>query len=470
MARGTPGASADAARPVAGPEGATLPRVSAAASPSAAPQGTTRELLALAGPLMLSNLAYTVVGLTDTLLMGRLGVVEVGAVGFAHLCLLTLVLLFRGSLNTAATFVARSLGAGDEAGVRRWASVFLGCGLVGVPLALMGPWLLDGLFGLLRPDPSITAVARAYVGIRVWEVPALLLGSAALAVMVGLGNTRTPMRLAWLVMVVNAALAVLFVFGLGWGVAGAAWASVIAVTLQNGLALWLLGRLHGPRFGRFWPARPTRDELGSLGRVSLPAGVTELAEVSAFTVFQGVISRLGPTELAASQIANQLASLGFLPAFALSSATGSLLSRALGAGRADIAARIGWRGTGLAAAFMGVLGVLFLTLPEPLIGLFNRSPEVLTLGAGVLAVMAAYQILDGVAIVLGGALGGAGDTRFRLIVTLTGAWGVMVLGATLLAPRYGVTGAWAAALAFIAFAAVAYAIRFASGRWVRARL
>lgn len=447
-----------------------MPGVSAVSPASASPQGTTRELLTLAGPLMLSNLAYTAVGLTDTLLMGRLGVVEVGAVGFASLCLLTLVLLFRGGLNTASTFVARALGAGDPAGVRRWASVFLGCALVGVPLALAGPALIDGLFALLRPEPGITAVARTYAHIRVWEIPALLIGSAALSVMVGLGNTRTPMGLAWLVVVVNAALAVLFIFGLGWGVAGAAWAAVIAVTLQNGLALLLLARLHGPRFGPFQLVRPTRSELGSLARVSLPAGITELTDMSAFTAFLSVISRLGPTELAASQIALQLASLGFLPAFALASATGSLLSRALGAGRLDIAVRIGWRGAGIAAGLMGVLGVLFLTLPHPLIGLFNRSPEVLAVGTGVLTVMAAYQILDGVAIVLGGALGGAGDTRFRLIVTLAGAWLVMVPGATWLAPRYGVTGAWGAALVFISLAALAYILRFASGRWRRVRL
>ncbi|WP_328774757.1 MATE family efflux transporter [Deinococcus aquaedulcis] len=435
-----------------------------------APQGSTRELLRLAGPLMLSNLAYTAVGFTDTLLMGRLGVVEVGAVGFASLCLLTLVLLLRGSLNTAATFVARALGAGDPAGVRRWASVFLSCGLLGVPLALVAPWLLDALFALLRPDPEIAAVARTYAHIRAWEIPLVMLGSAALSVMVGLGNTRTPMLLAWLVVAVNAALAVLFVFGLGWGAAGAAWAAVLAVGLQNALAVVLLRRLHGPAYGPFRLVRPTRDEWRRLGRVSLPAGVTELAEVSAFTVFQGVISRLGPTELAASQIANQLASLGFLPAFALASATGSLLSRALGAGRPDIATRIGWRGAGVAAALMGVLGALFLLIPGSLIGLFNRSPEVLALGTTVLAIMAAYQVLDGVAIVLGGALGGAGDTRFRLLVTLAGAWLVMVLGAWWLAPRYGVAGAWGSALLFLVFAAGAYGWRFASGRWQRLKV
>lgn len=448
----------------------TAPALDPSPPSQSAPRGDTRELLGLAWPLMLSNLAYTAVGFTDTLLMGRLGVVEVGAVGFAHICLLTLILLLRGSLNTASTFVARALGAGDREGVQRWASVFLSCALLGVPLALAAPLLVDALFALLRPDPSVTDVARTYAHIRVWEIPLVMLGSAAISVMVGLGDTRTPMRLAWLVVALNAALAVLFIFGLGWGVQGAAWAAVLAVGLQNGLALVLLSRRHGRRFGPFGLVRPTRTELGSLARVSLPAGVTELGEISAFTVFQGIISRLGATELAASQIAVQLASLGFLPAYALSSATGSLLSKALGAGRPDLAARIGWRGMWLAAGLMGVLGVLFLVMPGTLLGLFNQDPGVLKLGATILAVMAAYQVLDGVAIVLGGALAGAGDTRFRLLVTLTGAWLIMVLGASWLAPRYGVGGAWGAALVFISLAAVAYALRFASGRWQRASL
>ena len=434
------------------------------------PSGTTGELFRLAWPLVFSNLAYTAVGFTDTLIMGRLGVNELGAVGLASIGVLTLLLLFRGSLNTAATFVARALGRNDRADLRRWAGVFLTLSLVGLPVGLASPFLVDALFTLLKPAPAVDGIARTYAAIRMIEAPFVMLGTTCISIMLGLGNTRTPLVLSWLVVIMNGALALVFVFVFGWGVAGAAWASVIAVTTQNTLAFVLLHRLHGPEHGPFRFVRPTRDELRRFTRVSLPAGVTELGEVSAFTAFQGVISRLGPIELAASQIATQLASLGFLPAYALSAATGSLLSRALGAGRPDTATRIGWRGAALAAGIMGVLGVVFLTMPGPLIGLFNSDERVLQLGAGILAVMAAFQILDGVAIVLGGALGGAGDTRFRLVVTLTGAWVVMVGGAGYLAASHGVRGAWFAALAYIIVTALLYVLRFRSGRWQKLRL
>ncbi|WP_229775998.1 MATE family efflux transporter [Deinococcus ruber] len=440
------------------------------AAESLAPQGTTRELATLAWPLILSNLAYTAVGFTDTLYMGRLGVVEVGAVGLASLVLFTVSLLFRSALNTASTFVARALGAGDSDGIRRWAGIFLSLSLIGVPLTFIGPWLVSTVLTLLHAAPAIASVAQTYAHIRILEIPFVLIGTASVSIMLGLGNTRTPMLLSWMLVTVNAALAALFVFGFRWGVAGAAWASLIAVDLQGLLSFLLVLRLYRPQYGRLWFLHPNGGEVRSVLRISLPAGLTDLADVGAFTVFLGIIARLGPTELAASQIANQFASFGFLPAFALSASTSSLVSRSLGAGRPDLAARIGWRGAGLSAGLMLLLTLAFLLIPRTLIGLFNNDPRVLELGASVLAVMSGYMLLDGVGIVLGGALSGAGDTRFRLLVTLGGAWLLMVPGAAWLAPRYGVAGAWAAALMYITLLSTCYAWRFWSGRWRKATL
>ena len=434
-----------------------------------APLGTTRELVTLAWPLILSSLAYTAVGFTDTLYMGRLGVLEVGAVGLASIVLFTVSLLFRGTLNAAATFVARARGAGDRAGVRRWGGIFLTLSLFGLPLTLVGPWLVSIVFRLLGAAPSILDVAQTYAQIRIFEIPFLLLGTTSVSIMLGLGNTRTPMLLSWLLVMVNAALAALFVFGFHWGVVGAAWATLIAVIMHGLLSYVLLLRLYSTDTGPFRFVRPDLREMRLVGRIALPAGATDLADVAAFTAFLGLIARLGPTELAASQIANQFASFGFLPAFALSASTSSLVSRALGAREPGLARRIGWRGAGLAAGWMAVLTLVLLLWPRPLISLFNTDPGVLKLGTTVLAVMSGYLLLDGIGIVLGGALSGAGDTRFRLLVTLGGAWLVMVPAASWLAPRYGVGGAWGAALLYILVLAGAFTWRFWSGRWYKPR-
>lgn len=419
---------------------------------------------------MFSNLAYTLLGITDMVIMGRVGVAEVGAVGFGSLSVLTMILLLRGTLQTVTTFVGRALGAGDTGGVRRWYGVYLGLTATGFLLTLAGPALLGLLFDLLRPDPTVRDLAQSYATIRMLEAPLSLVTVVNVGLLIALGNSRAPAVLAWVAVIANAAFTAGLVFGAGMGIEGAAWGTVAAVALQAVASIWMVQRLYAAEYGPLRPVIPTGEELRAVGRVGVPAGLTELGEVSAFTAFQGIVSRLGPLELTASQVANGLASFGFLPAFALASATGSLVARALGAGDPVLARRVGWRGTVLGAVFMASLALTFVTIPEVLIRLFTDAPEVVPLGIVVLRVMAVFQVFDGIAIVLGGVLGGAGDTRFRMIVTLVGAWGVMVPLAGLLAPRWGVMGAWMAALIFIVLAALAYLWRFAGRAWLRARL
>ncbi|MBB6097690.1 MATE family multidrug resistance protein [Deinobacterium chartae] len=427
--------------------------------------GLTAELLQLAWPLIVSNLAYVLLGIVDTVYMGRVGAVEVGAVGLASNAVLTLMLLFRGTLETLPIFGARALGAGDPAGFRRWYSVYLALALLlGTVLALSGPSLLQALLRLLGTDPQVVGPVLIYGTIRMYEAPLHLLATVNGQAFVSSGDTRTPMRIAWAMVLLNALLAYLFVFGLGWGIAGAGWATFLAVAFQAGLSQVLLWR----RFGPLLPGLPRRAELLKIVTVGVPVGLSTLAISAAFTTFNGLISRLGPLELAASQIAQQLAAFGFMPAFALSVAASTLVARALGERRPDRARRIGWRGAGVAAVLMGLLGLLFWTVPVPLLSLFTDRQEVWPLGSQVLRIMAIYQVMDAVAIVLGGTLAGAGDTRFRLMISLLGSWGVMVLPASyLLSHGYGLTAAWTAALVYIAFAALAFGGRFWSGRWLR---
>ncbi|MBB6096834.1 MATE family multidrug resistance protein [Deinobacterium chartae] len=432
----------------------------------------TRELLGLALPMMLSNLAYTLLGVIDTLYMGRIGTVEVAAVGLANITVMTLILFFRGSLNTVTIFVARAFGANTPEGVRRWYGIFLALALLaGIPVAALGQAGLLGILRLFGPEAAVFEAAHTYGAIRLLEAPFSMLVSVNVGFMVALGNSRTPMVLAWTTVAVNALLAWLMIFPLGMGVAGAAWSTVAALAVQALLSHLAVARQYGAVYGPLRPLRPTRAELTSIGRISAPAGLTELAEVSAFNTFIGVISRLGAVELAASNIANQFASFGFMPVFALSAATGSLVSRYLGSGNPDASARVGWRAAGLGMLLMLPLALAFVFIPEPLLRLFTNQDEIIPLGMQVMRLMAIYQILDGLGIILGGALGGAGDTRFRMLVTVSGAWGIMVPAALLLTNAgYGVQGAWGGALIYIMLISLIYAVRFRSGRWRKATL
>ena len=430
-----------------------------------------RELLTLALPLMLSNLAYTLIGLTDTAFMGRVGTVEVGAVGLGNLLILTLQLLFRGSLETVTVFAARFFGEGNPLEVGRTYGRFLMLALVlAIPVTLLAYPALEGILFLLKPAPDVLEALKSYTHLRFLEIGFVLLSSVNLGFMLGIGNSRTPMLISWATVLLNGVLAYVLTFPLEQGIRGVGLATLIALTAQAALSSFLVWRLYSKTY-TLRPFFPARADLPRILKVAAPAGATQLLEVSAFTAFLGIISQLGPRELAASQVSNQLASIGFMPAFALANATGSLLSRYLGEKRPDLAARVGWMGAIYGSAAMGILALFFVFTPLPLIRVFTDKEELYPLAIQIMRLMALYQILDGLGIILGGALQGAGDTRFRLWVTVLGSWGIMVpLAYWLSAGPLGLNGAWLGALVYFFFAAALYVWRFSIGRWKRSGL
>ncbi|GGJ32036.1 MATE family efflux transporter [Deinococcus roseus] len=427
------------------------------------PSGLTSQLTQLAWPLMLSNLAYSMLGVTDTLFMGRLGQVEVGAVGLGWMYAFTLTLLFRSYTNSVTTFVARAFGANEPREMRKWYGVYFTISvLLALIITLLGQPLLNWIVQLSNPEPELAKALLTYARIRLLETPFALLVILNVGFLLGVGNSRIPLILSWMTVILNALLAWVFIFQFHWGVAGAAWGAFISVVVQCVVSFVVLFKLHGV-MRPLWPH--WRDSARTL-RLGIPMGLADLSEVAGFAVFMTIISRLGTLELAASQIANQMASFGFMPAFALSAATGSLVSRFIGEQSVTTAQRVGWRGTVLGGSFMTLIAVAFIAFPVPLVNLFTHDPALVALCVQIMRVMALYQVVDGIAIILGGALSGAGDTRFRMLVTVLGSWSLLVLPAYLLTENgYGVQGAWMGALIYITAIALIYLWRFWSGRW-----
>ena len=425
--------------------------------------GLTSQLTQLAWPLMLSNLAYSMIGVTDTLFMGRLGQVEVGAVGLGWMYAFTITLLFRSYTNSVTTFVARAFVAGEPQEMRKWYGVYFTLSLfLAVLVMLLGQPLIQAIVNLSNPEPELARALLTYAKIRLWETPFALLVILNVGYFLGVGNSRIPLILSWMTVILNAILAWIFIFQFGWGVAGAAWGAFIAVVVQCAVSFAILFRQHGV----MRPLWPHWRDASRTFRLGLPMGLADLSEVAGFSVFMTIISRLGTLELAASQIANQMASFGFMPAFALSAATGSLVSRFIGERSVTTAQRVGWRGTIIGGSFMTLVAIAFITVPVPLVKLFTSDPALIDLCVKIMRVMALYQVVDGIAIILGGALSGAGDTRFRMLVTVLGSWSLLVLPAYLLTENgYGVQGAWTGALIYITSIALIYLWRFWSGRW-----
>ena len=439
-------------------------------------QNLTRSIALLAGPLILQNLSYALLGVTDTFFVSRISTEAVGAVGLAGVLFFSLMLLFRSTAASSVVFVGRSHGAGDHAGIGAAVWRLLNMIVLLSVFALTLPWVFTFLFGYAAPgdSPVVLALGTKYLQIRALEVPLAMFSAVVWGFLVGRGDSRTPMLLAWTQVLTNIVLDWLLVPGnLGfpaWGVSGAAVATVLANAVVALLSAWILWRPDShARFGTRRARVASLAELRDVLRVGLPMGVGDFVDVASFTAFFAIVGRLGTDALAANNIALQFMSLSFTMGVAVAQASSSLVAQALGAKDPQQASRVGYRATVLGMMLMGLVGLGYVVAPEVLMRVFSRDPEVVAAGVAILKLVAIYQVADAATIVLGGSLNGAGDTTYTMLARLVCAWGLFLPLAYVFAfpLDLGVRGAWSGAMVYLFVLALVYFLRFRSGRWQR---
>ena len=436
--------------------------------------GLTRQLAVLATPLIFQQVSYTLLGVADTFFVSRLSTASLAAVGLASVLFFAVVMLFRGIANSSVVFVGRAYGAGDSEAIGRW--VWRCLGVVGlltlVSVAL--PWIFGGLFALSAPpdDPQVRLLGSAYLRIRAIEVPFAMFSGVVWGFLIGRSDSRTPMLLAWMTVGLNILLDWLLVFGnLGMpqlGVSGAAWATVIANVVNAAVGAAILwAPSNRRRYGTAKAFLPSWDGIRRVARVGVPMGFGDFVEIASFSAFFALVGRIGTDALAANQIALQYMSLSFTVGIAFSMATSSLVAQELGADNPERAEAVGYRGVGLGMLAMGLIGLSYLIAPAALMGVFTDDASVIRAGVLILQLVALYQVMDAVAIVLAGALNGAGDTTFTMFSRAIMGWVVFVplVAAIVFWWGGGVRDAWIGGLVYLGGLAVIYLIRFRSGRW-----
>lgn len=457
--------------------------------PDGQPRVDARAILALAAPLFVNSALQAVLNLTDTWFVGRISAQAVAAVGGVYWVILGTLLLLGGVGMVVQTFAAQGYGGGRRARAAQaaWSGLWASAAIAPlfVALALSGPWLVPAL-GLPQPlhEPAL----------QYWT-PRLLGGGLAVALwavlsfFTGVGHVRTTLAINAFVALANAALNEWLIFGIGWGVAGAAWATTIAIACGLALALAVFlapAYRDGFATGRTW--RPQRRAVVAIVRVGLPVGLSIAFDVLGLAAFQAMLTRLGVIPGAASQIVLMLTSVAYMPAVGLGMAGTTLVGQSIGAGDRDWAARVGTRTIVLAVGYMTVIGVALAAAGPWILPAFVNAAdpgaaEVIALATTLIWIAAAYQLFDGLNIGCGFCLRGAGDTRFPAVALLLLAWGVFVPLVHLLAfapgegwiagapgAGWGAVGGWLAAVVYVAMLGTTLAWRWRSGRWRSASL
>lgn len=425
--------------------------------------------LRLAAPIIIGQVSQMLMGVTDSVMIGRTGTVPLAAAAFGGNVFSIFYVLGIGLMIPVAILVSRARGAArpEEAGeyLRHGLALALGFGLLETLLmALVG----TQLHRLGQPPEVLAIVTPFYLMIAASITPVLVylvLRQFAEA----MGRPWVPMFIMLAGVGLNALLNWVFIYGhLGvpaLGLTGAAISTLISRSI-GALVIFLWLRLDPsvqPAWPRRWVGGWSRARFGELFDLGLPAGAMLTFESSAFVVSCVMIGWLGAVPLAAHQIAISCASLAFMFPLGLGMAAGMRVSHAVGAGERSRRRPIAFGAFGLGWVITLGFGVAFAVGGRAIAAWFVVDPAVIALAAQLLVVAGVFQLVDGTQVIGASVLRAVSDVRIPLAITLAAYWGIALPVGYLLGVRgpLGAVGVWVGIASGLAVAAILLPWRFA---------
>lgn len=421
--------------------------------------------------------SQTVMWFLDTAMVGRLGKESLAAVGISGIYVWSFLSFFNGTLNSVNTFVAQSYGAKryEEIGGITWQGFYLA--VISYAIVLLAVPLLQFSLKLVGLSPEVYALGSTYARIRLYSGFFVFITMTTSSFLRGIGDTTTPMIIAIVANTVNAAGNYILIFGkFGFprlGVTGAAIgtfaASVVSAILY--LIVFFSDR-QAHRFNTRCAFHFVWQNIRRLLRIGLPIGLLWLLDTGSFAVFSSVIGHIDEAFLAAHQAAITLMSTSFMPLSGLSAAATILVGQYIGAGKKHDARKSGYTAIKISLVYCFVIAIFFCTIPRLLISIISQDAIVIQQGAKLLMMAALFQLSDGLGICSSGALRGAGDTQFPMIIGVVYSWGFFVPFSFLagIVLQFGVLGTWTVATVYIIAYGITLFLRFRGSKWEAIRI
>ncbi len=388
----------------------------------------SRLTLRLALPLMIGQLSQMLLGVADTVMIGRLGVTELAALTFASSLFHVPFVFGIGVLTAVSVFTSNRRGANDAAGARGSCrhGLILATALGLILFALS--WLLSSHLDRFGQPPEVSGTTTVYFRILMASVvPAL----ASIALKNHADALNRPWPPFWIFLggvVLNIGLNWVMIYGkLGCpmlGFEGAAWATLISrAAILLAMFVWL-GHAKGLRewVPQRWWRKPHFSEIRGLLAIGLPASVQMLFEISAFSLAGLIMGRFGPESMAAHQIAITLAATAFMIPLGLSMALTVRCGEAQGAGEMQRLRPIAISGWLLVTGYALLGATAFLLFGDWMAAAFTRDAGVIRLTASLLVIVGVFQIVDGLQVASSAMLRGLHDARVPAVMGFVSYW------------------------------------------------
>ncbi len=425
-------------------------------------------ILRLALPAVGTTLLQVLFNIIDTFWVGRtLGASALAAVSLASYSIWALTSMGELVGVGLTAVAARRHGERDPAAAARATGTALWLALaLGVLVAVLGTAGLPAVFRMMDARGEVAALARDFLVVQLAGAVLVYGYFVVAAAFRSAGDTRTPFVLLGGAVLVNLVLDPLLILGWGpvpaLGVYGAALATVLTRGLGFVVGLELLRRRGGLRIA-FLPR-----VAGSIVRIGLPTMLTGVLFSVIYMLLVRIVGGFGTPAIAALGVGHKIEGLSYMICIGFGLAAETMVGQNLGAGQPERARRAGWLTARMAALPSAVLAVVFLLVPETLIGIFSGDPAVVHAGALYLRTAAVAQFAMAFEIVLEGALTGAGYTLWTMVAVVVLS-AVRIPLAAAVAPDFGLLGVWVVLAATAMVRAAAMTALWQWGGWQRAR-
>jgi len=443
-----------------------------------------RDVLAISLPLVASMGSITVMQFTDRMFLANYSINAIAAALPAGIAAFTSIAFFMGVATYTNAFVAQYTGARalDRVGAALWQGIYFSILSAAFLASLF--FISNPLFDLIGHSPPIRSLEVTYFNILILGSGLPVLGSALACFYTGRGLTWTVMMVHMAGAAVNIPLDYCLINGVGpfpeLGIIGAAIATVTAsATIVGILGLLIFSPANRAKFGTWKNRGWDRELFGRLMRYGVPSGIQFFLEIFGLTFFIQMLGRLGDLELAASNIVLSIETLSFLPMVGFHIGNATLVGQAVGKGQPEDGVYATTSALHITLAYMIMVAVVFVFMPEPLLRLFENSDhapaqqaEIMGLGVVLMRFVAVFCFFDALNLVFSGAIKGAGDTRFIMWTIAALSLGVMI-GPVYLAVEVvgaGLYTAWTLATIYICALGIAFMLRYRQGRWKKMRI
>lgn len=426
-----------------------------------------KNIFNFAVPLLIGSVFQQMYNIVDSIIVGRfIGKEALAAIGNAFPIMFTLIALIIGIAFGGTIVISQYFGAKDYTSVRRTiGTLYILMFSMAVVLSAIGLIFIDQILAVVDIPEDVYPMAKSYIQIIIGGIIVFFGFNGTTAILRGLGDSKTPMVFMIISTITNIILDIIFVVRFGWGIEGAAWATIISQGGAFLTAVLYLNKTHKLISLRLKNlVFDTKIFLQSL-RIGLPTGFQQTFVALGMMALFKIVNTFGTDVIAAYSVAGRIDSIAMQPAMVFSQALAAFVGQNIGAGKQDRVKKGLIMTLLMSGAISVVLSLAIVAFRGGLVSLFNQDPEVIRIGSEYLVIVSSFYILFSLMFTIGGVMRGAGDTLIPMFITLIALWLIRIPAAWWFSSKIGETGIWWAIPMGLGAGALMSWLYYLTGRW-----